>query len=157
MSSEQPKLVSDCATLYARMEAEADEYHVWRGKIVDSCLTIGIALGSYSRVVNALRKLGCIDLIEQGYRGRPTVYRLAYPPTEAVWRERAPERTEDLTSAPSLDILSGQFDDLVDMLETRLGGLNIVEALGELEKRIDDLQQQVQSLTATQQQKQSNT
>lgn len=150
---DQPKLAAHCASLYSRLEQAAltDKTTgdlIWRGKIIDAALSIGIPIGSYARVVNALRTLGCIDQIERGFRNRPSVYHLVYPPTPEVWAVHAPERTEDLTSAPSLDILAGQLEDVRQQLETQLGGLNIVEALRELERRIKNLEGQ--GLTASQ-------
>lgn len=149
---EQPKLAANCASLYAKMDAESvteppgSDTKIWRGKIVDACLSIGIAIGSYSRVVNALRKLGCIEQLEQGNRGRATSYRLVYPPTPEVWRDHAPERAEDLTSPPSLDILSAQIEDVKHELKTILGGINVVEALATLQQQLDRLQQEFKKL-----------
>jgi hypothetical protein len=146
----QPKLVSHCASLYAKMDAEAKESdssgaRIWRGKIVDACISIGIAIGSYSRVVNALRTLGCIEQLEQGNRGRATSYRLVYPPTPEVWKRNAPERTEDLTNAPSLDILSAQIEDVKQELKARLGGIDVVAALATLEQQVSNLQEEFKS------------
>src|SRR5437868_717963 len=123
---DQPKLVSHCATLYSKLDSEADEDHVWEGKIIEACRVIGINQGSYSRVVNSLRKLGCIEQLERGYRGKPSTYRIHYPPTPEVWETRAPERTKDLTTAPSSDTMAAAVRDL----QTQIGGLNVVDEIG---------------------------
>lgn len=133
---DQPKLVSHCALLYNKLDSEANEDHVWQGKIIDACRSLGINVGSYSRVVNALRRLGCIEQLEQGYRSRPSIYRVHYPPTPEVWAERAPDRTEDLTSAPSSDTMAARLKDL----EAQIGGINLVDALANIEARLQQLE-----------------
>lgn len=151
---DQPVLVSHCASLYSKLDGEAknliagdtnNSERIWEGKIIDACTSIGITVGSYSRVVNALRRLGCIEQVEQGYRGKPSIYRVNYPPTPEVWRDHAPERTEDLTKGPSSDTMSRRLRDL----EKQLGNINLVEALMGLEKKIDTLHQEFQELRAS--------
>lgn len=139
---EQPKLVANCSALYRAMERQANAEGLWEGKIISLAMSIGIAMGSYSRVVNTLRRLGCVELIEQGSRGKPSIYRMVKPPTQEVWESSAPDRTEDLTRPPSLDILSAQVEDL----KRQLGGINVVEALAELEQQVKDLRSELRRL-----------
>jgi hypothetical protein len=152
-SMEQPKLVSHCNMLFSRMDAEANADHIWQGKIIETCRQLGINVGSYSRVVNSLRTLGCIELLEKGYRSRPTIYRIHFPPTPEVWERNAPDRTEDLTSGPSSDTMAAAVRDL----QQQIGGINIVEAFKNVEGRLQKLEQQArerqqEDLTARQQQ-----
>lgn len=145
---DQPKLVSQCAMLYAKMAGDAKEVEdspgdlIWSGKLIKTCAELGINVGSYSRVINALRKLGCVEQIEQGYRSKPSIYRIHFPPTPEVWRDNAPDRTEDLTSAPSSDTMAAAVRDL----QSQIGGINIVEALRNIEGQIAAVRQEIERL-----------
>jgi len=141
-AEDQPKLVSHCAILYAKLDAECNAERIWSGKIITTCASLGINAGSYSRVVNALRRLGCIEQLEKGYRSRPSVYRIHFPPTPEVWEQNAPDRTEDLTSGPSSDTMAGRLRDL----EIQLGGINVVAALATIEGEVKGLRKEVQEL-----------
>lgn len=152
-AEDQPKLVSHCAILYAKLDAECNNERIWSGKMISTCASLGINAGSYSRVVNALRRLGCIEQLEKGYRARPSMYRIHFPPTPEVWAQNAPDRTEDLTSAPSSDTMAARLRDL----EIQLGGINVVAALATIEGEVKGLRKEVQELrrevsTARQQQ-----
>jgi hypothetical protein len=139
---DQPKLYSHCALLYAKLDSNADEDHVWQGSIIDASRQVGINIGSYSRVVNALRKLGCIEQVKQGYRGNPSIYRIHFPPTDEVWLKNAPDRTEDLTRAPSSDTMAAQIKDI----QKQLGGIVIVDAFKNIEDRLQKVERQVKEL-----------
>lgn len=135
------------SALYARMDSESSQIEgdiIWQGRIIDTCISLGIPQGGYNRVVNALRKLGCIELIERGYRGNtPTVYRLLAPPTVEAWAASfVKSAPDDLTRKPSLDTLSKTVEAIAD----NIGGIHIPSALMVLDKELKKLQGEVREL-----------
>jgi hypothetical protein len=154
------KFFSYCAALYKRMELEAvavkqegselpNEYvHLWRGRVVETILDLDIPMGSYAKVVKKLRELGCIEQVTRGFRGdNLSEYVLHYPPTEDRWGEKISPRA--LTGAPTPDSLSAQVKTLQDALQTITGGLNIVEAFSNIERRLRALEDVVQRTNGT--------
>lgn len=152
----QPKIVGYMAALYDAMTTAANELsaedgqsvQIWQGRLIDTCTSVGIPTGSYKKVVDALRTMGCIEIISRGRRGNtPTVFVLRYPPTQELYDEAIVKSGwEGLTTAPSTDTLAAQVRDILK----RLGGLNIVEALknhderlGKLETAVKELQRQL--------------
>jgi hypothetical protein len=141
----QPKLLGYCTALYDRFltehtveEVDGEELQVWRGKITVTARNVGIPDGVYKRVMDQLHNLYCIEQIERGYRGNyPTTVVLLRPPTAEVWEDEVADR--GLTRRDGAAILSRRLSDL----ERRLGTLDIVKALGELQQQIDDLKSKV--------------
>jgi len=146
--TKQPKLLSYCSILYARFLSESItesveglEVRVWRGKLTKTATAVGIPDGVYKRVVDQLITLKCIDQLQQGRRGsNPTTIILLRPPTADVWDDEI--RARDLTRSLTPAILSRRLDDL----ERQLKGVDIVKALGELQKQIDELNKSVKKL-----------
>lgn len=133
------KLQSYCSLLYERMNSEAtieENLKVWRGKVISTCLELGIPEGSYSKVVNKLRSMGCIEQVMRGYRGSaPSVFTLQYPPTSEVW-DRSISGTIPLTDGPTLDRMAAMLEDL----RRQIGGVNLVDALVNIEERLSKLE-----------------
>ena len=132
------KLRSYCHLLYARMDAEAtDEQNVrvWRGRLIETCGDLGIPEGSYSKVVTRLRELGCIEQVTRGFRGTAlSTYIVRYPPTDEVWNVKS--SSDPLTTAPTVDSLVARMENL----ERQLGGLNVVDAMANFEKRLQQVE-----------------
>lgn len=150
-SDDQPKLLSYCSLLYATMEkgavATSDEPGtgvVWRGRLVDTCLELGIPRGGYNRVVTVLRNLGCVELVTRGYRGKTlSEFILHYPPTDEVWAAANVKSSPDaLTEKPSLDRLSSDIQALRELL----GGFNLIDAFSNIENRLGKLETAVKVL-----------
>ena len=144
--AEQTKTQGYAIALYARMEKEAED-GVWSGRLLDTIINLGIPQGGYNRAVNALRKLGCIEQLERGFRGEQlSVFLLKRAPTPEVWAEgNVKSRDRDLTTGPSLDTLRGEVRDLRKQFDTVIGGLNVIEAFASFElrlKTVEDLLQQ---------------
>lgn len=138
------KLQFYCSALYDRMASEAitltDEGAasaiVWQGRIIETAKSLGIPEGSYKRVVDKLRALGCVEQATRGFRGISlSGFILHYPPTPERWeaQENDPRR---LTGAPNFDRLSADVRDI----QTRLGGLNYTEAFAEIDRRLTALE-----------------
>lgn len=159
------KLFHYCTILYERMESEATAevlpaivdgdgaaVLVWRGRLIATCDDLGIPRGSYQRVVRALRNSQCVEQSERGFRGVSlSVFTLHHPPTPEVQADLK-DSPAPLTTAPSLDRLSAEVRDV----QRQLGGINIPEALIEVERRLDVITAQLQALLQQQQQNNSN-
>ncbi len=117
---------------------------IWQGRLIQTCLSVGIPEGYYKKVVDALRKLGCIEIVSRGKRGSTlTVIVLRYPPTEELYEDAIVKSGwEGLTNQPSLDTLAGQVRDIIKSI----GGLSIVNAFKDHEDRVHDLELQVGTL-----------
>lgn len=82
------KIEETCQTLYALFDEQStirevggDEFKVWEGKLVETCLSLGIPYGSYRRNVEVLEIIGSVQVLASGTRGSPTVVALLQPPT----------------------------------------------------------------------------
>jgi hypothetical protein len=141
MAGEPTKFYVYCNRLYERMDSEAvieENLRVWRGRIIATCKDVGIPEGTYSKVVNKLRSIGCVEQISRGYRGTAlATFILHYPPTP----DRLDARS-DLTDAPSYDRLAARIEDVT----RQLGGINVVSALHNLEQRIQKLESKARDL-----------
>lgn len=142
----QPKLRSYCAAFYERMVEESNEEDglvVWRGYITKTIRGLGIPDGTYKRITDKLQELGSVEQVERGFRGnKPSVMILNYPPTDEVW-DRGESGRQGLTGPPSAAILARRVNDL----ERRLEGLNIKEALVDMQQQIRKLQTAIQGLS----------
>ena len=141
MPPEQTKLYHYCSALYARMDDEAvveEGFRVWRGRIVQTCIDVGIPKGTYIKVVTKLRSVGCVEQVNRGFRGASlATFILREPPTE----DRL-ESKPDLTENPSYDMLLAQVEDL----KRQLGGLNVVSALHNFEQRLQKVERKTRNL-----------
>lgn len=153
--SEQTKLHGYASALYERMEREAED-GVWSGRLVDTAVRLGIPQGGYNRAVNALRKMGCIEQLERGFRGSQlSVFLLKHPPTPEAWESAFVKSADkDLTTAPSLDTLRGEVRDMRENFERMTGGLNIVEAFANFESRLKTVERFMQDQQDQQQKQQ---
>lgn len=148
--AEQTKTQGYAIALYARMEQEAED-GIWSGRLLDTIISLGIPQGGYNRAVNALRKIGCIEQLERGFRGEQlSVFLLKRAPTPEVWAEGfVKSRDRDLTNSPSLDTLRGEVRDLREEFEKTLGGLNVIEAFENFELRLKTVERLLHDLTRT--------
>lgn len=138
------KLQSYCGLLYERMDAEAtiqENVRVWSGRLISTCKEIGIPEGTYSKVANKLRSMGCIEQVNRGYRGNQlSTFILHVPPTGDLWEQDF--TFQGLTTGPSLDRLRSSVEDL----RKQLGGINIVDALANVEGRLQKLETAIKTL-----------
>lgn len=156
----QPKIVGYMSALYDKMSSTAEPVTterqetilVWQGRIIETCTSIGIPEGYYKKVVDALRTIGCIEVLSRGKRGASlTTIVLRFPPTAELYEGAIVKSGwQGLTTAPSLDTLAAQVRDVLK----QIGGLHIVDAfknhedrIAKLETAVRDLQQQLSSVT----------
>lgn len=120
------------------------EVLIWQGRLIKTCTSIGIPEGYYKRVVDTLRAMGCIEVLNQGRRGKTlTAIALRYPPTSELYEEAIVKSGwQDLTAGASLDTLGAD----VRNLQRQIGGIDIQAALVELDKRFRKIETALGSL-----------
>lgn len=148
----QPKIIGYMAALYDLFSSEAQKLPaedggdtvIWQGRLVATCLSVGIPEGYYKRVVDTLRKMECIEIVSRGRRGSTlTVIVLRHPPTEDLYEDAIVKSGwQDLTSTPSLDTLAGQIRDILKTI----GGLDIRGAFKNHEDRVHELEEKISTL-----------
>lgn len=145
-ATKQPKIVGYMASLYDIMTQQAAELNaqdgegllIWQGRLIETCNRVGIPTGYYKKVVDALRGLGCIEMITRGTRGSTlTAFMLRYPPTREAYDEAIVKSGwQGLTEAASLDTIASQVKDI----QARLGGINWLAIMKDYEERITKLE-----------------
>lgn len=116
------------------------EVLVFRGKLMDVFQSLGLSATYYSRIRRIFIKYDCVTYLQRGTRSYDSVLVLHRPPPTAENISAA-----DLTDDPSggtmsamaerLDELEREVSILTQWRES-LGGLNILEALRDIEKRL---------------------
>lgn len=133
----QPKLQSYCALLYSHMldnSTVEEGFTVWQGKITKTTEQLGIPTGTYKRIMDQLRAMKCIEQVERGFRSTAgTTVILLRPPTDEVWQDESVGKglTDDLRPAILLK--------RIEALEGRLGQIDWIRALSELQQEIDNI------------------
>jgi hypothetical protein len=112
---------------------------VFAGKYSDVWQATGISQTYYKPVREALERHGAILILQKGSRAADTVIVLRDLPNEDEWNIDGWRDGSGLTNPPESDTLRTQ----VEEIENRLGGINVVAALAEFEKRVETLEQQV--------------
>lgn len=154
----QPKIVTYAMALYDLMSTEANEVTdgqvgadakvegvlIWQGKLIATCTRVGIPQGYYKKVVDVLRKIGSIEIVTRGRRGNtPTTILLRYPPTMELYKDAIVKSGWDgLTATPSFDTLVAEVRDI----QTRLGGIDWLEIIKNLDDRVKALESEVKDL-----------
>jgi hypothetical protein len=106
---------------------------VWEGSLTATCASLGIPKGTERRVTRSLEDMMCIEVLRRGVVNYPTMIALLRPPTEELWGDRS---EPGLTSKRAFATLSQE----VENLKRQMGGLNIVEAFDNHEKRLRKLE-----------------
>jgi hypothetical protein len=118
----------------SKEEPVGDEvFIVYRGSVVNLFKNLSIGFSYYTPVFRLLEDSGCVTKLQQGARGVDTIYVLHRPPTEED--EPVESSSRPLTRPTEFDTLTQR----VENLERRLGGIDIVRALAELQESVDRL------------------
>lgn len=125
--------------LHEQGSDEGEDGRVFRGSITKAFQTLGISNGYYTSTQRLLASLGAIETVQRGARGIETVIQLHDRPT---LEELAAVTLTKPTSAATLAL-----DQRLSDIEKRIGRLDIVKALAELEARIATIEKE--SLSGT--------
>jgi hypothetical protein len=138
-----PTIVEQANALYAKFleestveEVQGTKFTVWRGKLVETCLSVGIKYGSYRKIVTSLEHIRSIQILETGNRGMPTTLLLVEAPTENRWV--APPLTKVSEDAK----LSSDARAIIESL----GGLDVAKVLVNFEDRLKRLEKRLATL-----------
>jgi len=127
------KMYGYAVQLYEAMDNQAED-GIYVGKVVDTFNSLHISGSHYTTLFNALKELGCIELLDRGVRGRPTRYRMHGPPDEAAYDTRY---ESGLTAGEKPATVSvTELEKRIATLEGRLKGLQIKQVLVNYEERI---------------------
>jgi len=114
------------------------ELTVYRGALTKLFKGLGVSQSYYSRVTVALKSLGCITLLKRGARGVDSIVAVHHPPDEM---EFLIHHSTPLTHSPQAAKVTDRLADL----EKRLGGLDVVEAIANLDRRVKVLERREKS------------
>lgn len=124
--------------------------NVWTGKLVETCMSLGIPYGSYRKVIKALIDVGAIE-VSSGNRGTPTVVTLLSEPTPEMLADESLRRplTDALQAAKILSDARQVLDEL--------GGINIGKALMNMESRLQVIEKKLGEMNGKTKGRTSNT
>jgi hypothetical protein len=109
------------------------ELNIYRGYLVKAYRSLAIGQSYYSGMMDTLKRMGCITVMQRGTRGSPSIVALHHPPdAEEFERVRGSGLTGRLGDA--------SLTSRVETLEKRIGGLDIVDAFLELTGRVEALE-----------------
>lgn len=132
--------------LYTFMEESAVKGEngllVWTGHLTQVSAGLQIPLGSHPRLIRRMHELGCIDVFVRGTTMRESQVALLKHPNDVNWVEKR-RSSRSLTDDPAFATLSQRVENLQRQLP---GGLNIAQALLELQGEITALQERVDIL-----------
>src|ERR1051325_7678792 len=134
-----------CCKLYSIMDGAATDHKDYGRVYVGFTTNIfkseanGLPMGMYDRILRELKERKCIEQIERGYSGRPSIWLLLRnPSTLTGWPEiQSPGRRPGLTKA----MVGARLAVRVRKVEESLGGItSVLDALQNLESRIERLE-----------------
>lgn len=130
------KTHSYAAALYDVMDKAAEmrqtdggEVRLWTGFIRQTCDELGIPQGVYRRVLSLLEDCGCLQILQRGVRGYPSLIALLKVPTAEVLESGG---RGDLTRRLNPAMLESS----VRNMQEQIGGLNVADALVNIEQRL---------------------
>lgn len=114
-------------------EVDGATIRVYEGKVTSLFQTLGISQGYYTPIMSVLRELGSVTQLQRGGKGQPSIVAIHRPPDRTDF-EGLPEKP--LT--PNADVAILQ--DRLSAVERLIGGMDIVGAFVELERRLKVLE-----------------
>ena len=130
---EPSRLYSYAVRLYEAMDKQAVD-GIYEGKVVDTFNSLHISQSHYTTLFNALKELGCIELLDRGVRGRLTRYRMHGAPDEAAYETRYESGLTGGAKPATVPII--ELEQRINNLEGRLKGLEIKQVIVNHEERI---------------------
>lgn len=137
----KPKSYGHCQTFYELLDSKAaDEViqernlRVFRGYLTEAFRETSLPIAYYSPVINLLSANECIVTVSKGARGVESITVLLRPPTAVdEWQESF---EKPLTG----NLQAARLRQDVDALLKSVGGLDVIEALRNIEGRIKVLE-----------------
>lgn len=110
---------------------------VFRGKLTDVFSELKIAQPYYVKIRRILMDYNCVTYLQRGTKAYDSVLILNHPPPEEI----APEVLTSAAKSATLGEMARRLRALEDWRETTAGGLNIGEALRNMEVRISKVEE----------------
>lgn len=127
---------------YRLLEGQADkeiidgiELTVFKGALTKVFMGLGVSQSYYSKIMPALKDLGCITILKRGARGVDSLVALHHAPDEMEFLIRS---KSDLTSSPQAAKLTEQLDTILRLLGG--GTFDVVAAIENLDTRLKKLE-----------------
>lgn len=102
----------------------------WTGELVRTARDLGISNSYYSQVTRSLEAMGCITLLRRGSQNVGSVVALHHPPEFESFNPDLTRRREAATLT----------EQRLKNLETLVGGINVGEAMLEIQTRLEILE-----------------
>lgn len=129
-----------CINLYNTLDKHAED-GVYTGTLREASDLANVPTHYRSQVVRQLYDLGSIEQLQRGSGIVPTKLRIVKPPDrDGRWPRKS--SLSHLTPRSEHDTLVAEVRDI----QTRLGSLNIAQALFELSERVGALERQINAL-----------
>lgn len=124
-----------CIQMYDAMKkAAAKDQFI--GSITSVYNTLGISNQYYTQILRALTETGSVEHVQRGHHKRPTIYRLIHRPTKSQLSE-----FDFLTPRSKRDkVTEDELLKRIEVLERRVGKVEVVPALTNLEGRLQALE-----------------
>lgn len=141
--SAAPKLHELACVLYDALEAKAHRNDAlgtleFEGSMVKVYGSTGLSRSHYSKLFSVLIEIGSIDIAQRGARMTPTVMRLLGRPTlEQIEHAEEIAKPHLTKREPSAMV---QLQQRVTQLERRLQGIDVTEAIINLDQRLKRLE-----------------
>lgn len=119
-------------------EIRGVKVNAFRGSITSLYRELGFSYTYYGDIRRALERSGCITLVQRGTSTQDSIIVLHRAPDRQAWQSES----EDLT-APLHDAMLRQE---IDDIKSQLGGINIVDAFTDVERRLNELDAKVKQL-----------
>lgn len=127
-------------------EVDGKEFRLYKGYLTNLFTSVIGSLNTYSKIRGRLASLGCIQILEAGARNFPSVVVLVQHPADADWEASAggpKPRKKDLTDTPEYARLLAE----VEGIKKRLGGVDLAEALSNIERRLVKVEKELHKTT----------
>jgi hypothetical protein len=119
---------------------------IYRGSVTTIFNSLGVSQSNYSEIVTLLFRMGCLIYLEKGAGKRVSIVEVVKRPELQDWLSKRMfwlGRGKDLTRRSAVAKLEQRLNEVVNH---QLGGMNIAEALADIEQRLSSIEMQVQEL-----------
>lgn len=147
--AKETAIYKQCVRVYEALEEQAEDATIndekvrqWRGPLVEFIVSLDVPMGSYSKVRMTLTDLGCITVATEGRTLDGSTVFLHFSPATVSWNTKPERKRRDLTRGGENAMLGQQLKGII----SALGGLNVKDALVNMEKRLISLEQEMMLL-----------
>ena len=135
-----PKLLNHCKLVYDRMYEQSEwdsgyTYIVWEGHLTHVLEELGLGIPRYTRVVTALKEMGCIEQLRRGNSGAESIWHLYHEPDNVRFNALTAKNKTRSPRARATDQRWRDLERRVAAIETRLEQEQLSETGAEREQQ----------------------